>query len=80
MKLFKIMFKNYFIKMNIHKKKQKLLLKYKYFLIISLIFVIYLIISYDIHSNEFLYNNTYRLIALTNRNSKCNQTITQRLV
>jgi hypothetical protein len=81
MKLFQIMFKSYFIKMNLHKMKQKMLLKYKYFLIISIIFIIFLIISYDIQSNEFLLSNTYRLVEIqTNRNSKCNQTITQKFV
>ena len=81
MKLFQIMFKSYFIKMNLHKMKQKMLLKYKYFLIISIIFIIFLIISYDIQSNEFLLNNTYRLVEIqTSRNSKCNQTITQKFV
>jgi hypothetical protein len=81
MKLFQIMFKNYYIKMNFHKMKQKMLLKYKYFLIISIIFIIFLIISYDIQSNEFLLNNTYRLVEIqTSRNSKCNQTITQKFV
>ena len=74
--LIKILQKKLFYKMN----KQKILVKYKYFLLICFTVIIFLLISYNDRSTEFLSSNKYQLIIEHNnyKLSKCNQTVFER--
>jgi hypothetical protein len=76
-----IMIKKFFLLKIFYKMntKQKILVKYKYFLLICFTVIIFLLISYNDRSTEFLSSNKYQLIIEhNNKLSKCNQTVFER--